>query len=151
MAIAIDDVIEKFAAQETITIAGASTANNAFTIAGTTWTNTNDVQMASMVAMFDWNTTAPTIGTVVNLYGRPIAIQSTNDGNVPNADFPNIYLGSFPIEDVLFNQYVLLDIYLPNTKSQQDWTFYIENKSGQTIEANWELYITPKTIGPKAA
>lgn len=77
-------------------------------------------------------------------------IQSTNDQNEPEADFLHKFLGSFPVENVTSAQYVAIDVRLPNTKTSQEYDFYIENQTGQTISAGWDLYVTPKTIGPHA-
>ena len=77
-------------------------------------------------------------------------IDSTNDQDVPDANYQNVYVGSFPINDVITNQYIPIDISLPNTVSQQVYEFYIENQTGQTIQASWTLKVTPKTLGPHA-
>ncbi|MCK4501121.1 hypothetical protein KAU11_11540 [Candidatus Babeliales bacterium] len=149
MAIDTDDAIDKFGTQDAVTTTGASTADDAFTSAGS-WTNDDDAPSASAVGTFTF-ATAATAGTVVNLYARLMNIQSTNDQEVPDANYQNTYMGSFPVNDGSTSpQYIAIDIYLPNTMTSQVYDFYIENKAGQTISANWSLHITPKSIGPHA-
>lgn len=148
MAIGTDAAIHFFGAQDTVTSTGASTADAAFTSAGT-WTNVDDAPMAAAVAMFDWSV-APDANSVVNLYARMDNIDGANDQDAPDANYQHTYLGSFPVNDVITNQYIAIDIALPNTATSQVYNFYIENKTGQTIQVNWSLKITPKTIGPHA-
>lgn len=152
MAIGTDSAIHVFGTQDTLGTSSASVADAAFSIAGdlSTWVNDDDAPTASVTALFDWNTTPPDANSTVNLYVRMLDIQSTNDNDVPDANFQHTYVGSFPINDVLTNQYVTIDIALPNTKSSQNYEFYIENKTGQTIQAGWDIFVTPKTIAPHA-
>jgi len=149
MAISTDSAVEFFGTQTTVTGTTATVADGAFSVTGSIvqFTNTDDAPQASMVAMLDW-AVAPSANSSVNLYARLIDIDSTNDQDVPNANFQHTYIGSFPVGNVTTNQYIVIDIPLPNTKSQQIYEFYIENRSGQTLQANWTLKITPKTIGP---
>jgi hypothetical protein len=94
---------------------------------------------------------APDANSVINLYARPLDVQSTNDNPVPDANFQRLYLGSFGLNDVTTPaQYVTMDIALPNGKTSQEYEFYLENKSGQSLPAGWDFYITPKTLGPHA-
>ena len=149
MAIGSGSLIEFFGTQDTITGSGATVADAAFGAAATTWTNDDDAPRASVVLAGTYSV-APTANTVVNLYLRPLDIQSTNDQDVPDANYTHVYAGSFPINDVTTNQYITIDITLPNTYTSQQYEFYIENQTGQTIQAGWDLYITPKTYGPHA-
>lgn len=150
MAIGTDSAIEFFGTEDTITSTGASTTNNSFTAAGT-WTNDDDAPQAAAVFLGAW-ATAPTANTVVNLYVRVDNIDSTNDQDTPDANFQHTFVGSFPLNDVggSTTQRSAIQISLPNTYTSQVYHFYIENKSGQTLNVNWTLKITPKTIGPHA-
>lgn len=148
MAIGTNDAINKFGTQDTVTSTGASTANGAFTSAGT-WTNDDDAPMASAVATFTFSV-APTAGTSVALYTRLTDIDGTTDQDAPDANFQHTYLGSFPVNDVTSAQTIAIDVALPNTVTSQIHDFYIENNAGQTISANWTIKVTPKTIGPAA-
>ena len=151
MAISTDSAIEVFGTPDTVTGTTSTVADGAFSVVGdiSQWTNDDDAPQAVMVAMFDW-ATAPDTNTSVNLYARLIDIDGTNDQDTPDANFLHTFLGSFPINDVTTNQYISIPITLPNTKTSQVYEFYIENNTGQTIQANWTLKITPKTIAPHA-
>ena len=149
MAIGTDSAVEFFGTQDKITGSGGTVVDGAFGAAATTWTNDDDAPMASIVLEVTYSS-APDANSSVNLYARPLDIQSTNDGGVPDANFGHVYLGSFPLNDVTSAQYIAIDIRLPNTKTSQEYNFYIENNGGQTISPTWDLYVTPKTIGPHA-
>ena len=151
MAIAADSAIHFFGTQDTLGTSSATVADAAFSIASdlSTWTNDDDAPMASVTALLDW-AVAPDANSSVNLYLRPLNTISTNDGDVPDANFQHMYVGSFPVNDVTTNQYVTIDITLPNYKTSSEFEFYIENSTGQTIQASWDIYVTPKTIGPHA-
>lgn len=149
MAIATGSLVEFFGTQDTIAGSGATVANAAFGSAATTWTNDDDAPRASVVLQCAFSV-APTANTVVNLYLRPLDIQSTNDQDIPDANFTHVYVGSFPVNDVTTTQYITIDISLPNNYTSQQYNLYIENQAGQTISAGWTLYVTPKTYGPHA-
>lgn len=149
MAISTDAAIEFFGTQDTITGSGGTVADAAFGAAATTWTNDDDAPMASVVLSCSY-TTAPDANSSVNLYLRLLNIQSTNNQDVPDANFGHVYVGSFPLNDVTTQQYIPIDIRLPNTVTSQQYNFYIENNGGQTMDSDWNLYVTPKTIGPHA-
>lgn len=149
MTISTNAAIEFFGTQDTITGSGATVADGAFGAAGTTWTNDDDARYASIILSASY-TTAPDANSSVNLYLRLLNIQSTNDQDVPDANFQHVYVGSFPLNDVTTQQYIPIDIILPNQKSSQEYNFYIENNGGQTMDSDWNLYITPKAIGPHA-
>ena len=149
MAISTDAAIEFFGTQDNITGSGGTVADAAFGAAATTWTNDDDAPMASITLSCSY-TTAPDANSSVNLYLRLLNIQSTNDQDVPDANFGHVYVGSFPLNDVTSQQYCAIDIRLPNAQTSQQYNFYIENNGGQTMDSDWNLYITPKTIGPHA-
>lgn len=152
MAISADAAIHFFGTQDTLGTSSGSVADAAFSVAGdlSTWTNDDDAPQASVTLLADWNTTAPDVNSVVNLYLRLLNTQSTNDQEIPDANFTHTYVGSFPVNDVLTNQYITIDISLPNGQTSQQYEFYIENKTGEQIQAGWDIYVTPKTIGPHA-
>ena len=151
MAIATDAAIEFFGTQDTLGTSSAAVANDAFSIAGdlSTFTNDDDAPQASVILLANFSV-APDANSSINLYLRPLNIQSTNDGDVPDANFQHIFVGSFPLNDVTTAQYILITIALPNTKTSQEYEFYVENKSGQSLPAAWDIFVTPKTIGPHA-
>ena len=151
MAISTDAAIEFFGTQDTVTSSSSSVASAAFSVSGdiAAWTNDDDAPRASVILKCAY-ASAPTANSVVSLYARLINIQSTNDQDAPDANYRHAYLGSFPLNDVTSTQYIALDVTLPNTKTSQEYEFYIENSGGQTMSAGWDLYVTPKTIGPHA-
>lgn len=149
MAISENALIDFFGTQDTLGTSSATVANNAFSIAGdlSTWTNDDDAPTASVTLLVDYSV-APTASSVINLYLRLLDVQSTNDQEIPSATFMHYYAGSFPVDTVTTPQYVTTEIKLPNAYTSQQYEFYIENKTGQTIQAGWDIYVTPKTIGP---
>lgn len=151
MAISTDAVVEFFGTQDTLGTSSAAVADAAFSIAGdlSTWTNDDDAPQASVTLLANYSV-APDANSSINLYLRPLDIQSTNDQDVPDANFQHTYVGSFPLNDVTTAQYIAIEISLPNTQTSQDYEFYVENQSGQSLPAGWDIYVTPKTLGPHA-
>ena len=151
MAIETDAAIDFFGTQDTLGTSSAAVADDAFSIAGdlSTWTNDDDAPMASVILLANFSV-APTANTSINLYLRPLNMEGTNDGDVPDANFQHMYVGSFPLNDVTTAQYIPITISLPNTKTSQEYEFYVENKSGQSLPTLWDIFVTPKTIGPHA-
>lgn len=97
---------------------------------------------AKFVASFTF-ATAPTEGTVLALYARPINIDSTNDAEVPEATRPTVYIGSFVVNNVTTAQYAEL------LAEDVPWEaeYYIHNNgTGQTVSAGWTLKATPCTV-----
>jgi len=151
MAISTGAAIEFFGTQDTLGTSSAAVANAAFSIASdlSTWVNDDDAPMASVTLLANF-AVAPAANTSVNLYLRLLDVQSTNDGTVPDANFQHTYVGSFPLNDSTVAQYITIDIGLPNAKTSQNYEFYVENSSGQSLPAGWDIYVTPKAIGPHA-
>jgi len=152
MAIGTNDIIDVFGTQDAITTTGGSTADAAFTSAGN-WTNDDDAPYIAAVLTAQWATATSIAGKLINLYGRPLDIQSTNDASAPSATNTLVYLGSFmaPASTGSTNFYMPLVMgraTLPNMYTSQVWEFYIENRTGQTISANWSLHVTPISQGP---
>lgn len=151
MAIGTDAAVEFFGTQDTLGTSSAAVPDGAFSIASdlSTWTNDDDAPTAHVVLLANFSV-APDANSVVNLYLRPLAIQSTNDATIPNANFQQVYAGSFGLNDSTVAQYIPVVISLPNQKTSQGYEFYVENQSGQSLPAGWDIYVTPKTIGPHA-
>jgi len=151
MAITTDAAIHAFGTQDTLGTSSAAVANDAFSIAGdlSTWVNDDDAPQASVTLLANFSV-APSANTVINLYLRLLDVQSTNDATVPDANFQHFYVGSFPLNDSTVAQYITLDIGLPNGQTSQNYEFYVENKSGQSLPAGWDIFVTPKTIAPHA-
>lgn len=151
MAIGTNDSIDKYGTPDTLGTSSAAVADGAFSIAAdlSTWVNDDDVREASAQLQPNFSV-APDANSQINLFGRMLDISSTNDMDVPDANFQHIYLGSFPLNDVTSAQYIPIDISLPNWETSQNWEFYLENESGQSMPAGWDFIISPKTIGPHA-
>lgn len=152
MAISTDALIEFFGTQDTLGTTTSAVADAAFSDGTndlTAWTNDDDAPQASIILSVTYSV-APDANSSVNLYLRPLNIQSTNDQDVPDANFLHTYAGSFPVNDVTTAQYCLIEIDLPNTKTSQEYEFYVENQTGQSMPAGWDIYVTPKTVGPHA-
>ena len=153
MAISTDAAIEFFGSQDTLGNTTSAVTDGSFSD-GTNdlnaWTNDDDAPLATAVLTFTTATTGDA-GSVINLYARLVDIQSTNDAEVPDSNFKHVFLGSFPHNNPSTSaQYHAIRIGLPNTQTSQVYHFYIENQTGQTISAGWDLYITPIAIGPHA-
>ena len=151
MTIGTDAAIHFFGTQDTLGTSSAAVPDAAFSVAGdlSTWTNDDDAPQASVTLLANYSV-APDVSSVINLYLRPLNIQSTNHQDIPDANFTHTYVGSFPVNDVTTAQYVAIDITLPNTVTSQQYEFYVENQTGQSLPAGWDIYVTPKTIGPHA-
>ena len=153
MAIGADDAIWKFGTQDEVTVAspssvaadGVSTSSDV-----TSWTNDDDAPVAAAVLNAAW-TTAPGAGETVSLYAQLEDVESTNDMPGIDANFAGIYLGDFLVDAVgsSTEQYLVLpDFPLPCVTTSQKILFFIKNYTAQSINAGWDLYITPKTPGP---
>lgn len=151
MAIAADSFIEFFGTQDTLGTTAGTVADDAFSIASdlSTWTNDDDAPFASIVLEWDY-ATGPDASSLVNLYCRLLNIDGTNDETIPTATFALHYLASFMVDAGTVFQWATKDVVLPNAKTSQEYEFYIENKTGQTIQGSWDLHVTPKTLGPHA-
>lgn len=151
MAITTDTAIEFFGTQDTVTSGAAAVASAAFSAQGdiVAWTIDDDAPQASVTLTVSY-ATAPNANTYVDLFLRSLDVEGTNDQSTPSANYPHKYVGSFPIDAVTTAQYSTIDIGLPNTKTSQQYEFYIRNNTGQEIQSGWNLYVTPKTVGPSA-
>ena len=151
MTIGTDAAVEFFGTQDTLGTSSAAVSDNAYSVAGdlSTWTNDDDAPMATVVLLADFSV-APDANSSINLYLRLLDISGTNDGDVPDANFQHTYVGSFPLNDVTTAQYIPIVISLPNVVTSQQYEFYVENQSGQSLPAGWDVTVGPKTIGPHA-
>jgi len=151
MTIGTDSAIEFFGAQTSLDSTSGSVSNDTFSVAGdlSTFTNSDDAPQASVVLEATLSV-APDANSSVAFFAQMIDIQSTNDQLVPTANFQQVFLGSFPVKDVTTAQFIPIIISLPNNATSQIYQFFIQNNTGQTISAGWDIHITPKTIGPHA-
>lgn len=139
-----------FGTQKTLEASGASIANNALAQAddadysisadGSSYPDARFV----LACAFG---TAPTEGTTIVLYGRPLNIDSTNDAEAPEVTRPVQYIGAFVVNNVTTTQYMELTAFdVPAEAS-----YYIHNNgTGQTLSSGWTLKVTPRTYKPAA-
>lgn len=86
--------------------------------------------------------TAPTEGTVLALYARPLDVDGTADTEVPETTRPTVFIGSFVVNNVTTAQTMTLRAYELPTKAD----YYVHNNgAGQTLSAGWTLKVTPLT------
>lgn len=151
MAIGTDSAIHFFGAQDALDDTSAAVADGGFSVGGDllSWPNTDDAPAASVTLLVNFSV-APTANTVINMYLRLLNVEGANNAPVPDGNFQHSYAGSFPLNDSTAAQYITIDISLPNGSTGQEYEFYIENQSGQTLPAGWDIFVTPKTVGPKA-
>ena len=160
MAIGSDSAIHFFGTQDEVTVASpGAVANGAFSAAAdvSDWTNDDDSPLAMFVLVLQDLAGAATAGDTIDLYCKPLnVVNTTGDHQGPNANLPSIYMGSFAVDAVdpagTDDNYVLGPVALPNTKTSQEYEFYIYNNlTTHGIDAaDWELWVTPMTIGPHA-
>lgn len=157
MAISTNDAILKFGTQDEVTSGTPATiADGAYGKAdqgaSVSWTNTDDSPYGSAVLKCQFDTTMPTAGSI-RLLAHLLNVQSTNDLNAPDANFPFIPIGTFPIDFGVANDvnfYTAIPFFqMPSmyTASAIDWYLH-NNGTSQTIGVSWQLWITPTAFGP---
>ena len=84
MAISTDSAIDFFGTQDTLGTTSADVTDTSFSIAGdlSTWTNDDDAPQAAVTLNVNYSV-APDANSVINLYLRPLNIQSTNGQEIP--------------------------------------------------------------------
>ncbi len=127
-------------------------ADNAFSEASSAWTNDDDALIARAVLECQFDTTMPTVGTI-DLFVRPLNVQSSNDPGVPDANNLAGYVGSFAIDFGVANDvnfFTVIDSFrLRGFQTSQIYEFYFRNNNtGQTIGIDWNLWIQPFAPGP---
>lgn len=139
------ETIVVFGTPKTLEANGGAIANNAVVQADdATYDQVSDgggFMYADFVLGFTYGT-APTEGTVLALYARPLDIDGTNDAEVPEAARPTMFIGSFVVNNVTTAQYAqLIERQVPKLAS-----YYIHNSAtGQTVSAGWTLKVTPRS------
>ena len=92
--------------------------------------------------------TAPTEGTVIALYARPMDIDGTGDAEAPETLRPTWFVGSFVVNNVTSTQYIgpLIGRDVPKLAN-----YYLHNNAtGQTLSSGWTLKVTPRSYKPAA-
>lgn len=136
---------------KTLEANGGSTANNALSQANDAYYDIVDDGNSYPDAYFVLAVTysvAPTVGSVVGIYARPLDVDGTNDAQAPAANRQVMYIGQMVLENVTTTQYShpILGRDLPKRAD-----YYIHNNAtGQTISAGWTLKVTPRSYKPAA-
>ena len=144
------EVVLRLGTPKTLEANGASIANNTLAQADDAdyrvSADGSNYPDAKFVASFTFGT-APTEGTTIALYARPLNIDGTNDAEVPETTRPTVFIGTFVVNNVTTAQYAeLLAQDVPWAAS-----YYLHNNgTGQTISAGWTLKVTPYTVAPAA-
>ena len=157
MAIGTDDTIFKFGgtAPEEITSSPATVVDGAFSVAGdvSQFTNTDDAMWATFLLQLTAALSGiPDVGAAVQLYSRLMNIDGTEDAQIPQDDYENIWLGTFPVLDLDGAQNIPMPyrVELPKLYTQQVHEFYIKNSTGVSLGTTWQLWISDLTPGPSA-
>jgi hypothetical protein len=145
-----NEVIYAWGSEKTLEASGASCANAAIVQA-------NDASYGVVAdgasfpdARFVWKGQFSTVTSIENktidLYARPLNIDSTSDSPAPTATYTQKYIGSFVLQasSSSTDQYLSLVAY--DVPAEAD--YYIINSSGQTLSAGWTLKVTPRTYKP---
>ena len=145
------ETIIKLGTPKTLEANGASITNNALAQADdANYSVVSDGAYypdAKFVLSATYTTTAPTEGTTLALYARPLDIDGTNDAEVPETTRPTVFIGTFAVNNVTTAQYIEL------LAQDVPWNaaYYLHNNStGQTVSAGWTLKVTPYTVAPAA-
>jgi len=153
MSISTNANIHYFGTQTSLDDSSADVTNGSFSVAGdlVEWTNSDNAPQAIFVLEVRLVSAGDT-GSTIDLFCSPQAIGSSGeDSEDPDANFKHIYLGSFPCDSGagLSIQYVTFGVVnLPEVETSQGYKFFILNNTGQTIDAPWDLSVTPITEGP---
>lgn len=156
MAIGTDTGIWFFGTQDQVDDGSTATvATTAFSVAddvNSAWTNDDDAPFGSAVLECQFDTTFPSVGNI-GLYARLLNVQSTNDENAVDANYSPHLVGTFELDygvaaDTNFFT-VIEHFVMPQAGAAQAIEWYIHNNgTGQTIGIDWNLWITPKALGP---
>ena len=158
MAIGTDAAIWFFGTQDVVDDTTTSLIlNNAFSVAAdviSNWTNDDDALFGSAVLECQFDTTMPSAGSI-GLYARLLNVRGTDDENATDASFAPHYVGTFTIDFGVANDtnfFTVIETFdMPQAGAAQAIEWYIKNENtGQTIGVDWNLWITPKSIGPHA-
>ena len=152
MAIGTDAAVEFFGTKDDLDSTSALVASAGFSIVTdlVTWTNDDDAPQAAITLEVTMNVAAAD-NSGVNMYFRALNVDGTEDDEVPEAEYRHTWIAFFPVLNGITSlQQTTKRVSLPNYKTSSIWEVYIENQTGQQIDAGWTVFITPITIGPHA-
>lgn len=155
-AIVTDAAVVFHGDQDTVHSTPATVTTGNFSVASdvAVWTNDDDAPLAYFVLRLKAAglSAAPDLGASIGLYTLLQNVQSTNDSFIPSDAFPHVYLGGFPVHNTEADQTIALGpVRLPVPYTSTIHEFYIKNNTGVSLGTDWELYVTPVTLGPHAA
>ena len=152
MAFSTNDAINVFGSQAELSNSTSLIAGGEWSAGATDmplWTNTDDALEAALTFSGSL-ASAAAAGTSIDVYIQKMNVANTTDDDLePDNGFMHTFVGSFDM-DVGTTQLLTIDIPLPNYKTSSEYVFWIKNGTTQQLSALWELWITPKGIGPKA-
>lgn len=151
MAIGTDAAVDYFGDIDTLGTGSAEVTNGSYSIAGdlSTWTNDDNARSAFVTLLANFSTN-PDAGSGINLYLRLLNIEGANDAEIPSDNMQQGFVGTFLLNAVTTAQHPWLNIQLPNSKSSQEYEYYIKVAAGQTLPAGWDIFVGPKAVGPQA-
>ncbi|MEE8208767.1 MAG: hypothetical protein V3T88_07450 [Nitrosomonadaceae bacterium] len=156
MAIVTDDTIDKFGTQDAVddgSTAALTDTSVSVTADITSWVNDDDAPRAKLVLTWQYASGTIDAGGHVNLFYSKNNILSTSDENVPAAGNLKHFVGTFVVDENLStatDELIAITIELKNWVTSSSYDFAIENRTGVTMAANWDIDITPLTVGPHA-
>lgn len=157
MAIGTNAAIEYFGTRDALGTTTSAVADGAFSD-GTNdllaWTNDDDAPWAAFVLTGQYPSGTLDAIPFFVLHARLIdVLGTTGDTPVPDANHSPHQLGIFnwnPDLAATTDDDMVVITKLPNTRASQEYNFYIENTTGVSLSAGWELEVIPFTEGPHA-
>lgn len=156
MAISTNDLVDKFGTQDTVTTGTpGSISTGSFSAAGDValWTNDENAPLAVFALTCQWATVTGVANKRIALYARVMNIDGASDPVAPSANRKWAPIGAFLVYAASTATNYLFEsgmVRLPNAGVDQQYEFYLENQTGQTISSGWSLKITPLTQGMAA-
>ena len=153
MAIGANAAVWFYGTKDDLASSSALVASNGFSIASDliTWTNDDDATHVAITVEFTQDVAAADFGGH-NIFFRALNVDGTNDDEIPEIEYPHYFMGFFPALNAILTtqRSTLAPIALPIYKTSSVWEVYLENKSGEEIDAGWTVFITPMSLGPHA-
>ena len=156
MAIGTDALIDVFGTLDGLDDgATGSVTDGSFSADGDVaeWTNDDDAPEGAVDLV--WQYASGTLDSNAHIIVRYALAEvvSTHDEPVVDSGFPGHVFGVIFVDtnaSTATDQHHRIRGPLQNGETSQKYRFYIENKTGVTISANWDMEITPVTQGPHA-
>lgn len=150
-----NEAILKYGTSKTLANAnGGSTANNYLSAAaGTTYSeaDTLDYPDAVFTLVTAGFGAAPTTGTTIDVYIRPLDVDGNTDQPAPPTGASTAaYKGKYATSFVLHASSASGDAYeaVAYDIPRRGEVYLFNNGTGQTLSANWTLKMRPRTLGP---